>query len=121
MLASIRLGGFDILAHIDFPKRYLNTSITDLSILEDVLAALIEAGIALEINTSSLRKGLTHSMPDLDILQMYARQGGCKITLGSDAHTPEDIGAGFGYALSLVEQFPQFQLGYVEQRQFVPF
>jgi histidinol-phosphatase (PHP family) len=59
-------------------------------------------------------------MPDLDILHIYARQGGQKITLGSDAHAPEDIGAGFEYALSLVEQFPQFQLGYVEQRHFVP-
>ncbi len=119
MLAAIHQGKFDILAHIDFPKRYLKTSLIDLSILQEVLAALVEADIALEINTSSLRKGLPHSMPDLDVLGIYAQQGGSKITFGSDAHTAEDIGAGFEYALGLVEQFPTFQVGYVEQRRFI--
>lgn len=120
MLASIRSDGFDILAHIDFPKRYLKIAVTDLAILQEVLAALVETGIALEINTSSLRKGLPHSMPDLDVLHLYAEQGGVKITFGSDAHAPEEIGAGFDYAVGLVQHFPQFRVGYVAQRQFVP-
>lgn len=120
MLDMVQFGGFDILAHIDFPKRYLKTNITDLPILEDVLASLIATDIALEINTSSLRKGLPEVMPAAAILRRYAELGGRRITFGSDAHVPEDVGAGFDYARELVTQFPQFEVGYFEQRRFVP-
>jgi histidinol-phosphatase (PHP family) len=120
MLAAVRLGGFDILAHIDFPKRYLPVSIVDLPVLKEVLAAVVEGGIALEVNTSSLRRGLSRCLPDLDILEMYAAEGGSRITLGSDAHIADDIGAGFEYAMNLVRRYPQFQVGCVVNRQFIP-
>jgi histidinol-phosphatase (PHP family) len=121
MLEGVQFGGFDILAHFDFPKRYLKVNVTDLPIIDEVLKRIIDAEIALEINTSSLRKGLTETLPDRAILQRYAQLGGSKVTLGSDAHTPEDIGAGFEYALELLKDFPQFEAGYVRQRRFVPF
>jgi histidinol-phosphatase (PHP family) len=120
MLEAVQFGGFDILAHFDFPKRYLKTNVTDLPIIDEVLQRLIDSEIALEINTSSLRKGLTETLPDRTVLQRYAELGGTKITLGSDAHIPEDIGAGFDYAFHLLKDFPQLAVGYVEQRRFVP-
>lgn len=119
MLEAVQFGGFDILAHFDFPKRYLKTNVTDLPVIDEVLKTLIASEIALEINTSSLRKGLTETLPDRAILQRYAELGGTTITLGSDAHSPENIGAGFEYAFQVLKGFPQLKLGYFERRRFI--
>jgi len=119
MLASVHQGGFDTLAHFDFPKRYLKVNETDLPIIDEILRGLATAKIALEINTSALRKGLIESIPDRDILRRYAGAGGIRITVGSDAHTPHDVGADFQYVERLLEEFPQFEVGYFERRRFV--
>ena len=52
-------------------------------------------GIALEINTSGLRKGLGRTLPGTDTIGKYADYGGTRITFGSDAHSEAEIGAGF--------------------------
>jgi histidinol-phosphatase (PHP family) len=119
MLWSAQFGGFDALAHFDFPKRYYQETVTDLPIIEDILTLLVQSEIALEINTSSLRKGLVEPMPSVEILRKYAALGGRRITLGSDAHKPEHIGADFEYIQELLHEFPQFEVGYFDQRRFV--
>jgi histidinol-phosphatase (PHP family) len=119
MLETVQCGGFDVLAHFDLPKRYLPEMMTDFPIIEDILKLLVTSGIALEINTSSLRKGLGETMPNRDILRKYADLGGSMITIGSDAHTPEAIGAEFDSVQKLLRDFPQFEVGYFEQRRFI--
>lgn len=119
MLAIVRSGGFDVLGHFDFPKRYLKTNITDLPIIDEVLSALATSGIALEINTSSLRKGLPDTIPGINILEKYTRLGGTRITFGSDAHTPDDIGADFDVAQHLLSTLPQLEVGHFENRSFI--
>ena len=61
------------------------------------------------------------AVPDKEILQRYAQLGGTMITVGSDAHCPEDVGAGFDYVQDLLHDFPQFQVGYFEQRHFISY
>ena len=58
----------------------------------------------MEINTSSLRKRLTTTMPDSEILQIYKNNGGQFITIGSDAHEVKDVGADYEKAQKVVEQ-----------------
>lgn len=119
MLAMVQAGGFDALGHFDFPKRYLGVNVTDLPIIDEAVAALAASGIALEINTSSLRKGLSETLPGIAILEKYAHHGGTRITFGSDAHTPADAGADFDIAQQLIATLPQLTVGYFKQRQFV--
>jgi histidinol-phosphatase (PHP family) len=119
MLAMVQSGGFDILGHFDFPKRYLGVNVADLPIIDAVVEALATSGIALEINTSSLRKGLPDTMPSIEILEKYTHFGGTKITLSSDAHTPDDIGASFDDVWQRLAAFPQLELGYFENRRFI--
>jgi histidinol-phosphatase (PHP family) len=120
---AVSLGGFDVLAHIDLPKRYLKESVTSATAadtLDAVMAELVRAGIALEINTSPLRKGLDECSPDLPILRRYAAAGGGPITLGSDAHSTGEISADFDCALALARQAGVGPVGLVRQRRFVP-
>ena len=66
---------------------------------------MINNNICLEINTSSLRKGLTESMPGKEILSIYKSRGGKYVTVGSDAHKPEDLAADHLYAKKLIEYY----------------
>lgn len=119
MLAMVQAGGFDVLAHFDLPKRYLKVDMSDLPIIDDIMTVLVASDIALEINTSSLRKGLPDTLPGFAILEKYARLGGTRITFASDAHTPRDVGAGFDKARRMLVTLPQLEVGHFENRHFV--
>jgi histidinol-phosphatase (PHP family) len=59
------------------------------------LPAMIERGVAFEINTSGLRQTPRASMPGPAIVRWYADEGGRSITTGTDSHAPQTIGAGW--------------------------
>lgn len=96
VIKAIKFGGFDTFAHLDFPKRYHKKLGGKLNEKIDViLKMLIEKEIALEINTSSMRKGLSEFMPSNEVIKRYINFGGKMITIGSDAHFVEDIAKDF--------------------------
>lgn len=117
VLAAVGCGGFDVLAHLDLPKRYAGASHDD-PLVDDVLAELVRAGIALEVNTSPLRKGLAECSPDLDILERYARLGGGPATVGSDAHSGDEVGAGIERAEGLLREAGLAPAGVYRGRRF---
>ena len=121
LLDLVRFGRFDVLAHFDFPKRYYLRNILSESLAEEILKTMIKNEIALEINTSPLRKGYHESSPGHEILAKYAAHGGERITIGSDAHIPEDICADFDYASNLVRSIKGLKSGYFENRRFKPY
>lgn len=121
MRDMVRSGGFDILAHMDFPKRYHGEPVYHHNLIDEILEELIEKGIALEINTSPLRKGMDACSPDREIIKRYAELGGSRITFGSDAHRQEEIGADYDKVLSFCRDFPALTLGYFEKRIFIEY
>lgn len=54
---------------------------------------VIESGKGIEINTSSFRYGLPDFMPSTDVLKLYLELGRTIITIGSDSHQAEHLGA----------------------------
>jgi len=101
-------GDFDILGHLDLIKRDARKfglsydgpePYADL--IRQALRSVIDRGKAIEINTSPLRRRQPEPCPSVEILRWYREMGGEYITLGSDAHTPEAIGAHFDEALEL--------------------
>lgn len=99
---AVEYGGFDSIAHIDFPKRYYKECIWSKTQMYDIFNVMVTNNIALEINTSSLRKGLTKCMPDKEFLEIYEDVGGVKVTIGADTHTVEELAAGYEYAKSII-------------------
>lgn len=103
-----RVGGFDVLSHFDVPVRtsyavyggYDPTSHEDY--IRPVLKNCIERGLALDVNTAALRRRANVLTPGLDILRWYADMGGERVTLGSDSHRPEHVGAGLEVALDTI-------------------
>lgn len=99
-LALIRTGWFDVLGHLDFPRRYAHAAVGDpwpdhvtAPFLEDVLSAVARSDMLLEVNTAGLRKDVGHCSPSLDLVERFADLGGTRVVLGSDAHAPRDVGS----------------------------
>ena len=97
----------DSLAHITYMSRYLDECGVkfDLTRFEPewrgLFRTMIDCGVALEINTSGLRKG-GRLMPDAPLVSLYVDCGGRLFTLGSDAHTARDVGKNLADAAELV-------------------
>ena len=90
---------FDSLGHLTLPFRYGSRVRTDLTFdhcmddIERCFLGLIKRGIALEVNTSGVRCPLESMMPDMALMKWYKELGGEFITIGTDAHKPEFVGA----------------------------
>lgn len=104
VLKTVQSGGFDALGHIDFPKRYYGEIYYEEPVMNEIFCNLLEKDLVLEINTSSLRKGHTQTMPGKELLEMYKANGGKYVTIGSDAHDVKDIGADYIIAKKLLEE-----------------
>ncbi|MGA1236961.1 MAG: histidinol-phosphatase HisJ family protein [Limisphaerales bacterium] len=94
-------GLFEILGHVDLPKKFGHFPTEEvLPHYERVFGLAARSGVAVELNTAGLRKDCREIYPSRAILEAAFRQG-VKITFGSDAHAPEEVGADFGLALEL--------------------
>ena len=107
--AAADTGWFDTIGHIDLPKRYAPAAAGDYDplryrdSLEAIFRTLIARGTSFEINTSGIRQAPKASMPSAQIVELYVRQGGLLVTMGSDSHIPETIGAGFVRTFTMLE------------------
>lgn len=117
---------FCVYGHIDFISRYGMYEDNSLHYadyadrIDAVLKALIEKGKGIEINTSGFRYGISNTYPHIDILKRYKELGGEIVTVGSDAHRPEDVAdhidfaydrlleAGFKYITVFRARKPEF-------------
>lgn len=102
-------GGFDILGHLDVVVRtgfnyYGSYDPGDYEgPIREVLRNCIGQGIALEVNTSAMRRKAQVLLPGPPILHWYVEMGGERVTLGSDAHRPEQVVSHFGLALDAIK------------------
>ncbi len=94
---------FDIMAHVDLVKKFGHRPSAFLADeVEKTAQVFKESGVAVEINTSGLRKPVKEIYPSLLALKIYAR---CQVPLcfGSDAHDPKDVGKDYDQALQLAK------------------
>jgi histidinol-phosphatase (PHP family) len=117
----LQTANFDILAHIDVaartgkpifgydPARYEEQ-------IRSILQMVIEHKLALDVNTSGLRKTAQILSPDLLILEWYAGMGGKRLTLGSDAHAASQVGLHLDTALDVVRLAGLTHVTQFEQR-----
>ena len=121
---TIMHSDFDSLAHLTYPFRYLrrkakfelDEKIFDAG-FDRVLKVLAQSERALEINASGLRQGYIGTHPPFAYIKRFKEFGGRLITIGSDAHRPEDVGSGLKEAVELAEAAGFKQVAYYKNRK----
>ncbi|MGI6575043.1 MAG: histidinol-phosphatase [bacterium] len=104
-------GLFDAIAHIDFYRRYgINQFGPEIltihrGAIEPIFMEMARRKMGLEINSSSLRRGLKEFHPSREILALAAKSGVQIFTIGSDAHSLEQLGGYFDEAYALLEEY----------------
>jgi histidinol-phosphatase (PHP family) len=115
VVAAAQSGLFDAIGHIDGVKRYLHPHVTPAQLaaapelIEPSLRAVVESGTALEVNTSGLRYAIAEAFPHPATVARFRALGGRAVTIGSDAHRPEQFAWGLadGYAIATAAGFEE--------------
>ncbi len=112
---GIQTGLFDIVAHLDIVKRD-GFPLMELcpEEVEATLDLIKSEGMALEVNTSGLRKGIKEIFPSHDIVKMGIDKE-IPLSLASDAHKPEQVGYHFREILTELEKCGSFK--YVQHKR----
>lgn len=103
----IKWGNFDVLAHLNFPIRYFKKNNINIDLLkyreplDEILRLAVVSGKGIEVNASNLRLG-DDMMPPAWVIKRYKELGGELVTIGSDAHSAEDIGVGITDGMNLL-------------------
>jgi histidinol-phosphatase (PHP family) len=124
VLQSIRApANFNVYGHLDFIVRYGHYDSKSLSYLEHaaiidkILRDIIYGGCGIEINTSGYRYGLGQMHPQEDIIRRYYKMGGEIITVGSDAHHPQELCSDFNAAYTLLREIGYKYINAYEERK----
>lgn len=110
MKKLVEYGNFDALAHMDYPIRKLQGKLPGTGIsayrnlIEPILETLVQKELALEINTRGTYDWQNRVGPEGWVLEHYRKLGGKYVTIGSDAHVTEYVGAGFAEAVAALKR-----------------
>lgn len=106
---TAKWGGFDSLAHLTYPLRYivgrskipvcLNDYVQEIDL---ILKELVKNEKALEVNVSGLRNEICETMPNFEIIKRFKDLGGKYVTLGGDAHRASDLGKGLAQGANIL-------------------
>lgn len=125
MLQSVQWGKFDIFGHIPYPMRYMrDRDGQDVSLdryqdqIREILKLIIEKGRGIEVNTKNWSDRIEQDY--FRLMTTYHELGGQLVTVGSDAHSPDAVGAhiprvydmlkeiGFRYVAAFEARKPHF-------------
>ena len=103
-------GKFDTYAHLTYPLRYIvGEHHIDVDMaryqkdIDEIFSLLIEKDKPLEINTSGLRQPIGRTLPDESYVRRFKELGGKHVTVGSDSHFVEHMGAGIEQGMQLAK------------------
>ncbi|MCY6482877.1 histidinol phosphate phosphatase [Clostridium aestuarii] len=110
MLNCVKSHDFiDSLGHIDYISRYARFPDTEIyyneykEVISEILKTIINNDIVLELNAKRLNNN-KNIKEMINIYKRYYELGGKYVTLGSDAHTSENIAINFNNARYILEE-----------------
>ncbi len=116
----IKTGLFNIIGHFDLPKKFNHRPQINLDgVIIDLASDIKRGGMVVELNTSGLRYAAGEIYPSLEIVRIL-RDEEIPITLGSDAHKPEEVGENFDLSVNIAQYFKFTHLTAFRQRKSFP-
>lgn len=111
----------DALAHIDYPLRTTSRELpyADYAAEFDALfAAMRRQGVCLELNTSRLKDEAAYANLTA-VYRAYRESGGCYVTLGSDAHEPQEIADNFALAAEFLRETGLIPVHFCQRKMII--
>lgn len=103
LLDLVSSGAFNIVGHLDLVKKFGHRPTRDFSDRIRMLAReCSRRGVAVEVNTAGLRKPVGEIYPSDDILSVLFDEN-VPVTMGSDAHAPEEVAYEYAAALGRIK------------------
>ena len=122
MLRSAQWGKFDVFGHIPYPMRYMrDREGQDVSLdgyqdqIREILKVIISKGKGIEVNTKNWSPRIEQDY--IQLMTMYHQLGGEIVTVGSDAHTPDAVGAQIPRVYRLLREIGFKYVAAFERRQ----
>lgn len=106
---SVLSGLFDVLGHMEYANRTgvaawgKYDSHAHHNDLVTIFDRMVEEDMVLEINTAGLFHGIGATYPCDKTLELYASRGGTRISIGSDAHHPDQLGGNYLVAMEMAK------------------
>jgi histidinol-phosphatase (PHP family) len=101
---------FDVMAHLDLVKKFGFRPKQDISnLIDPIIDSLKNNKVCIELNTAGSRKPVKEFYPDRKILRK-CYENDIPLTLGSDAHKPEEVAWKFEDAIALIKEIGYNQL-----------
>jgi histidinol-phosphatase (PHP family) len=95
LIGAAGSGLFDVLPHLDLPKKFGFRPTTPFAGYEDaIVSAVAASGCAVELSSAGRRKPVGENYPSERLVRLLARAG-ARFVLSSDAHAPDEVGLGF--------------------------
>ncbi len=89
---AARSGAFDVMCHPDLVKKFGHRpSFDPRDLYLEAADAAREGGVLIEVSTAGLRRSVAELYPGPGLLKAFAAAG-VPATVGSDAHSPADVG-----------------------------
>ncbi len=123
VLRLCKWGKFDVLAHLTYPLRYLAENNIDIDLskhkptIVKIFKTIISNNIGLEVNSSGLRQSYGKPFPTEECIRLYKELGGTIVSVGSDAHRTEDLGANIKDCIELIKSCGFDHLTYYVKRR----
>jgi len=103
VVAAARSGLFDVLTHLDLPKKFGFRPTEPFAGREDdIVEAVAASGCAVELSSAGLRKPVGEEYPAPALLRRLVHSG-VPLVLSSDAHAPTEVAFAFSGLSSLAE------------------
>ncbi len=110
-------GIYDIMAHPDLVKKFGYRPQGKLTeYYEQAASAFAKGGVCVEVNTAGLRWDSGEAYPSLEFLKICRAQG-VPASVGSDAHSPGQVGFGFAEARKLLLAAGYSEIAVFEKRK----
>ena len=110
---AVESGLFEIVGHVDLPKKFGFLPQRDLMpLFQRLMRGAAQRAVAVELNTAGLRKDCREIYPSRALVELAHRER-VPITFGSDAHAVTEVGADLEQAVALARS-----VGYTHSCRF---
>jgi len=119
MLKMIEKKQIDVVAHLDYIDRHSGKGFSSMYQVMDIIKAITENNLIVEINTSAQRRAGFPIFPSFQKLCSYKLTGNSEIIIGTDAHRYDELLDNLEYGESITNELELKTVIYQKRKRII--